>query len=189
MSIVLTAFFSESGTPKTGLSPTVDIHKISDSSLAINDGAMAEVAGGFYKYTFAGHDATEDYTFIVDSVTLTNDERYAIGSIDSVLASIGTVTTALTSAAATKLALSAGTIVAGTVSYDVTAASAVVFYSDDITEATADHYNGRIVIFTSGGIANQATDITDYSLVSGEGKFTVTELAEIPADNVTFVIV
>jgi len=87
------------------------------------------------------------------------------------------------------LASSATTIVSGTVSHDNTAASTTVFYSDDITEATADHYKGRIVIFTSGALQNQASDITAYSLVSGEGKFTVTALTEAPADNVTFVIV
>jgi len=85
--------------------------------------------------------------------------------------------------------MAGGTIVEGTVSHDNTASSTTVFYSDDIIEATADHYNGRIVIFTSGALIYQATDITDYALVSGEGKFTVTALTEAPADNVTFVIV
>jgi hypothetical protein len=105
------------------------------------------------------------------------------------LALIKAVTDALTTAAATKLATSAGTMVTGTVSHDNTAASTTVFYSDDITEATADHYNGRIVIFTSGDLQYQATDITDYELAAGEGKFTVTALTEAPADNVTFIIV
>ena len=91
--------------------------------------------------------------------------------------------------AADKLEASAETIVVGTVSHDNTASSTTVFYSDDITEATADHYNGRIIIFTSGDLIRQATDITDYALDTGEGKFTVTALTEAPADNVTFVIV
>ena len=91
--------------------------------------------------------------------------------------------------AADKLEASAETIVLGTVSHDNTASTTTVFYSDDITEATADHFNGRIVIFTSGAVIQQATDITDYELSVGEGKFTVTALAEAPADNVTFVIV
>ena len=81
------------------------------------------------------------------------------------------------------------TIVTGTVSHDNTAATTTVFYCDDITEATPDHYNGRIVIFTSGALKDQATDITDYELDTGEGKFTVTALTEAPADNVTFVII
>ena len=95
----------------------------------------------------------------------------------------------ISAAAATKLEASAGTIVIGTVSHDNTAASTTVFYSDDITETTADHFNGRIILFTSGNLIYQATDITDYSLASGEGKFTVTVLTEAPADDVTFVIV
>lgn len=105
------------------------------------------------------------------------------------ITAIKAVTDALTAAAATKLALSIGTMQAGTVSHDNTAASTTVFYSDDITEATADHYNGRIVLFTSGVLQYQATDITDYALDTGEGKFTVTALTEAPADNVTFIIV
>ena len=91
--------------------------------------------------------------------------------------------------AADRLEASAETIVKGTVSHDNTAASTTVFYSHDITEATADHFNGRIVIFTSGDLIYQATDITDYELDTGEGKLTVTVLTEAPADNVTFVIV
>jgi hypothetical protein len=99
------------------------------------------------------------------------------------------VVAALSEAAVTKLEASAGTIVIGTVSWDNTNATTTVFYSDDITEATADHFNGRIVIFTTGDLTEQATDITDYQLSAGEGRFTVTALTEAPADNVTFVIV
>ena len=98
-------------------------------------------------------------------------------------------TNAMTAAIAAKLATSADTMVIGTVSHDNTASSTTVFYCDDITEATADHFNGRIIIFTSGDLQYQATDITDYSLVSGEGKFSVGALTESPADNVTFVII
>ncbi len=91
-------------------------------------------------------------------------------------------------AAATNLALACGEMEAGTVSHDNTAATTTVFYSDDITEATADHYKGRLVYFTSGALRKQVTDITDYAVDTGEGKFTVTALTEAPADNVTFII-
>lgn len=87
------------------------------------------------------------------------------------------------------LAAAATTMIEGTVSWDNTEAITTVFYSNDLTEATADHYNGRVVLFTSGDLVGQATDITDYALDTGEGKFTVTALTEAPADNVTFVIV
>lgn len=111
------------------------------------------------------------------------------GRLDLLLDAIKVIADALTAAAATKLALSAGTIVTGTVSWDNTNATTTVFYSDDITEATADHFNGRIVIFTSGALQYQASDISDYELASGEGKFTITALTEAPADNSTFIIV
>lgn len=112
-----------------------------------------------------------------------------INTIDTVVDAIKVITDALTAASAAKLALSAGTIVAGTVSHDNTAASTTVFYSDDIVEGTADHFNGRLIGFTSGALQYQYTSISDYELVSGEGKFTVVALTEAPADNVTFIIV
>lgn len=62
------------------------------------------------------------------------------------------------------------------------------FQADDITEATADHFNGRIVVFTTGVLAGQATDITDYVAVGGIGQFTVTALTEAPSNNDEFLI-
>ena len=45
--------FEDAGVPKTGLSPTIDIIKISDSSLLVNDGALTEIGGGNYLYAFS----------------------------------------------------------------------------------------------------------------------------------------
>lgn len=87
------------------------------------------------------------------------------------------------------LSPAAGTMETGTVSYDNTSATTAVFYADDITEATANHYRGRLIGFTSGILSGQYTDIKTYALVSGEGEFTVTALTEAPGDNDTFVIV
>lgn len=65
-------------------------------------------------------------------------------------------------------------------------ASTTVFVTD-LTEATDDHYIGRTVIFTSGALTGQASDITDYN---GTTKaITVTALTEAPANGVTFEIV
>ena len=139
------------------------------NELQTNQGAWATAVG------FSTHSA--------------GDVKTAIEAGGGSIALIKAVTDALTSAAAAKLAISAGTMVAGTVSHDNTIATTTVFYSDDITEATADHFNGRIVIFTSGALQYQATSISDYELSAGEGKFTVVALTEAPADNVTFIIV
>jgi hypothetical protein len=88
-----------------------------------------------------------------------------------------------------QLMLSAGQIISGTVSTGTTAATTLLFAASDITEATSDHYNGRVVIFTSGNLAGQASTITDYVLTSGEGVFTVDQMTEAPANTDTFVVV
>jgi len=92
-------------------------------------------------------------------------------------------------ASAANLEKSAGTIVTGTVDTTAFTATTTILESDDITTAAADHYNGRIILFTSGTLQNQATDITDYELNGGRGKFTYTAVTSAPADDVTFVIV
>jgi len=89
------------------------------------------------------------------------------------------------------LAASAGQVIKATVDTvtNTHTPTMTVFQADTITEATADHYNGRIVIFTSGVLAGQATDITDYAAVGGIGQFTVTAMTEAPSNDDTFVIV
>ena len=62
------------------------------------------------------------------------------------------------------------------------------FQADDVTEATADHFNGRVIIFTSGTVKDQATSISDYVAVGGIGQFTVVALTEAPLNNDTFII-
>ena len=84
---------------------------------------------------------------------------------------------------------SASVIVEGITDDTGTAATTTQFDSDTITEATADHYNGRVVIFTNLALAGQATSISDYSLVAGRGRFTVVALTESPPDNSTFVVI
>lgn len=60
------------------------------------------------------------------------------------------------------------------------------FIADGFTEATNDHFNGRLITWTSGALLGQQTDITDY--VGATQTFTVTAMTEAPADNDTFVI-
>jgi hypothetical protein len=84
---------------------------------------------------------------------------------------------------------SASTIKRGTVDTASFTPTTTAFESDDVTEATASHYVGRNVIFTSGALLEQAARITAYSLVGANGRFTVTTMTESPANNDTFVIV
>ena len=277
--------FFESGVPKTGLSPTIDIYKVSDNALV--EASMTEIpagngAGGVYKYDFTVYDPAEEYVYIADSVALAGSERYSVGSIDPIhpdlanggrldalidliladtgdlqsnqgawatavgfsthdaaavktaieaggsslaqiladtgelqvddtpaaiaalptaaeiktameaggssLALIKDVTDALTSAAATKLALSAGTIVSDTVDTGYTETTTTLKGGGTASlSAVNEHYNGRIILFVSGTLQNQATDITGY--VGATKVFTFTALTSAPTDADEFIIV
>ena len=79
---------------------------------------------------------------------------------------------------------SASTLVTGTATGTPTTTTMA---ASALTEATDDHYNGRILIWTSGVLKDQATDITDYA---GSTKtFTFTATTEAAAAGDTFVIV
>lgn len=107
-----------------------------------------------------------------------------LAAVDTEVAAIKVVTDALTSAGAAKLALSAGTIVIGAAAAGTLSTTAM---TTNLTEATDDHYNGRIVIWTSGVLINQATDITDYNGTTKTLTFTAVTEAPTAAD--TFIIV
>lgn len=66
------------------------------------------------------------------------------------------------------------------------AATTTSFVADGFTEATNDHFNGRLITFISGALSGQQTAITDY--VGATQTLTVTALTEAPADNDFFVI-
>ena len=57
----------------------------------------------------------------------------------------------------------------------------------NLTEVTDSHYNGRIIIWTSGVLKDQGTDITAY--VGSTKLLTYTITTEAPSDGDTFVIV
>ena len=63
--MIYVIYFSDFGTPKTGLSPTVDIHvKVSDGSSAGSAPSVSVLRGGFYKFTAT---PTERVALRVDS--------------------------------------------------------------------------------------------------------------------------
>lgn len=95
--------------------------------------------------------------------------------------------------AADRLEASALTITPGTVNVANTTPTTTLFAADDITEATADHFIGRTIVFYDSGDAlfRQQVEITDYEwdATNSEAKFTTTALTEAPSDNDKFVIV
>lgn len=88
-----------------------------------------------------------------------------------------------------KFAASVNVIAYGTVDTTSFTATTTEFETSSITTAAADHWNGRIVIFGNGTLAQQAKAISDYSLSGGRGHFTLeTALTSAPANTVQFVI-
>jgi hypothetical protein len=113
-----------------------------------------------------------------DQLTFTGANR-----VDASMAAIDNDTSA-----ATNLKFSADTMVRGTVDTTGFTPTTTEFEAGDITEATADHYLGLTLKFTSGALSGQGTAITDYSLVGGRGHLTVVALTEPPASTDAFVI-
>ena len=56
----------------------------------------------------------------------------------------------------------------------------------ELTEATDDHYIGRIVTWTSGALLGQSSDITDY--LGSTGRLTYTQVTDVPSAADTFKI-
>jgi len=75
-------------------------------------------------------------------------------------------------------ALQTGAAIAGTLS--------TTEMTTDLTEATPDHFNGRVITWTSGALSKQSTDITDYT--GSTKKLTFTAVTEAPSASDTFVI-
>lgn len=127
--------------------------------------------------------------------TLTTDITGNItGDITGTLATVTDVTNMVTAnmiqisgdaTAANNLEEGATAIVVSAVNDPGGAATTSVFITD-LTEATNDHYKGRIITFTTGNLLGQSSDITAYN---GTTKaITCTALTDTPADNDEFVI-
>lgn len=86
--------------------------------------------------------------------------------------------------AAARLALSAAQIISGNA---ITGTLSTTVITTDLTEATDDHYNGCVIIFTSGALLGQRSSVTDYN---GTTKaLTVVTLTEAPANGDDFILV
>jgi hypothetical protein len=86
-----------------------------------------------------------------------------------------------------KLEASAGTIVTGN---PVAGTLSTTEMTTNLTETTDDHYNGRVLVFTSGTLYGQATNITDYDGASKKLTFTaLTEAPQTGGQLTSFVIV
>ncbi len=75
----VTAFFTEYGVPKTGLSPYINIRRSDTGAIVLATGNMTDRGGGWYEYDFAGYDPTNPYSIRCDGNLETLDNRYSYG--------------------------------------------------------------------------------------------------------------
>ncbi len=118
---------------------------------------------------------------LVDNINATilsrSDFNSATDSVDAGKISGSTL-------AADNLEASAETMLEGAA---VTGTLSTTQMTTDVAESTDDHFNGRIIIWTSGVLLRQATDITDYD--GATGMFTFTATTEAPANGDSFIVV
>lgn len=122
-----------------------------------------------------------------DSGALTSlAQASELATVDGNVDAIKAITDAIGATAAAKLALTLGSAGAPTFAAEAGTLSTTQA-TTDLAEATDDHYIGRVVIWTTGALAGQATDITDYA--GSNGLLTFTALTEAPQAGDTGVIV
>lgn len=90
----------------------------------------------------------------------------------------------LSSDATDRLETSVLTVVAGAATSGTLSTTQM---STDLSESTDDHYNGRVVFWTSGVLQNQARTITNYA--GTNGVLTFEAATEAPSNGDTFIIV
>ena len=78
------SFFTDNGSPKTGLTPTIKIRDVSDGSILINGTSMTEVGDGFYRYDYVAYDSEKDYAIVCDGgISLSDADRYVYAGNES----------------------------------------------------------------------------------------------------------
>lgn len=152
-------------------------------------GAITDNSGGSVTITVTGSAKFGDVAAVlVDTTAIEVDTQDIQSRLPAALSSgnmkSDTLAISTSTAAADNLEVSAGTIVVGAAA---TGTLSTTVMTTDLTEATDDHYNGRIIIWTSGVLQDQATDITDYS--GTNGTLTFTAVTEAPSDSDSFIIV
>ena len=155
-----------------------------DCRLSIDGGSWAqatntiadETEGWSITLTAAEMSGTRIHVNIVDAATKAVEDQSLI------------ISTAFSGQLEASLAIPIREVDNATFTATTVALEALALSPSTTEEATADHYNGRLIVFTTGILQHQMTDITNYVLANSKEKFTYTALTEAPGDNDRFVI-
>ncbi len=191
-SSIALAFFAHdvAGDAVTGMVDGGFTKRISKNGAAF--GAMTvtitEAENGWYFFTVS---ASHSDTNGVLSLTFTNAACKQVNlqyRVEATLIDVNVAAIANSTAAAIRLGLSAGQIIPFTVDDTPFTPLTTAFEVDDITELTANHFAGRLILWTTGDLAGQMTRINASADVGGNQQFVVVGMTEVPANNDTGVI-
>ena len=112
-------------------------------------------------------DAVANVTLVATTTDVTNQVAADVTAISG------------DSTAADNLEASLETLVTGTATGTPTTTTMA---DSTLTEATDNHYNGRVIIWRTGALAGQATDITAYNGTTKTFTFTATTDAAVASD-------
>lgn len=138
------------------------------------------VSGTDYLDVTPNNGTVDVATAVTNAVTVSGGTVAAVsGTVSANAIQISGSGPAADNLEASALGIAVGSAVAGTLT--------VTQMTTSLSEASPDHFNGRVVVWTSGNLIYQASAITDYD---GSTK-TVTYLTitEAPSEGDTFVIV
>lgn len=163
-----------------------EISKDGGAFTDVSPGEATEIAAssGMYYLDLTATEMNADTVAIIVKSTGGTTTPIVLYPAEATDIPVDAVAVSGSTAAADDLEASILTVVQGTAQ---TGTLSTTQMTSDLSEATNDHYNGRIIIWTSGLLLNQATNITDY--VGSGGLLTFTQVTDIPSNGDTFIIV
>jgi hypothetical protein len=193
---------ADGDTAETGLAISasdIRLWKGGVSEVAKNSGGAVHIDGGRYYCTL---DDTDTNTLGNLEVNVHVSGSLAVKREFTVLPSnvynsiimgsdnleVDTVKIYNSSNSASNLSTSAQQILPTTVTSEGSAPT-VNQFNTLISEATANHFVGRRILFTDGALSGQATSVSGYNFIGGFGQFTVYSLTEAPASGDGVIIV
>ena len=82
--MIINSFFTKNGAPAVGLTPTIKIWEVQNSTrtVVVDDAPMVEDTAGYYWFDFSGYLAELDYVVLVDAgVDMIPFGRYSTAAI------------------------------------------------------------------------------------------------------------
>jgi hypothetical protein len=159
-------------------------------SATTNSPTQIGTSGVYYLDLTAGETSYTSIVIIVTSSSAgaaTQVFEFNPQTVGSIPVDVNSVSGSAT--AATNLGASAAAVVTGTVVTAQLATPTTTYFETSLTNATANFYVNRTLVFTSGANAGQAVPVIGYSYIGANGYITVPPLAAAPSSGDSFVIV